>query len=214
MRSVRWVIRHRAWTPYHWRRYVRYAALRWRHPHVITEGLVFLGKDVELYARKGYGRLVLGALSHIGDGCALRAHEGTLRVGSKAVLAGRVTVNCYLDVAIGSKALIADDVYITDFDHRFADLDLPIKDQGIVKAPVRIGADSWVGTKATVLRGVDIGDGCVIAANSTVTKDVPAYSVAAGVPARVVKSRKPAEPAEELADAEPPAQVNVAPELS
>jgi len=123
-------------------------------------------------------------------------------------------VNCYLDVAIGSKALIADDVYITDFDHRFADLDLPIKDQGIVKAPVRIGADSWVGTKATVLRGVDIGDGCVIAANSTVTKDVPAYSVAAGVPARVVKSRKPAEPAEELADAEPPAQVNVAPELS
>ena len=214
MRSVRWVIRHRTWTPYHWRRYVRYAALRWRHPHVITEGLVFLGKDVELYARKGYGRLVLGALSHIGDGCALRAHEGTLRVGSKAVLAGLVTVNCYLDVAIGSKALIADDVYITDFDHRFADLDLPIKDQGIVKAPVRIGADSWVGTKATVLRGVDIGDGCVIAANSTVTKDVPAYSVAAGVPARVVKSRKPAEPAEELADAEPPAQVNVAPELS
>lgn len=203
--SVRWVLKNRAWTPYHLRRYARFAVLRLRHPHVITEGFVFLGKGVELYARKGYGRLVLGALSHIGDGCALRAHEGTLRVGPKAVLAGRVTVNCYLDVSIGAKALLADDVYITDFDHRFADLDLPIKDQGIVKAPVRIGADSWIGTKATVLRGVEIGHGCVIAANSAVTNDVPAYSVAGGVPARVIKSRRPEEPASEEPASEQPA---------
>jgi acetyltransferase-like isoleucine patch superfamily enzyme len=195
LRNLRWVLRHRAWSPYHLRRYLRFAVLRLRHPHVITEGFVFLGRDVELYARKGYGRLVLGALCHVGDGSRLRAHEGTLRIGSKAVLAGRVRVNCYLDVSIGSKALVADDVYITDFDHRFADLTLPIKDQGIVKAPVRIGADSWMGTKATVLRGVDVGDGSVIAANSAVTRDIPPYSVAAGVPARVVRSRLPEAPA-------------------
>ena len=194
-RNVRWVFRHRAWSPYHLRRYLRFAALRLRHPEVITEGFVFLGRDVELSGRKGYGRLVLGALCHIGDGSRLRAHEGTLRIGPKAVLAGRVTVNCYLDISIGAKALVADDVYITDFDHRFADLTLPIKDQGIVKAPVRIGADSWIGTKATVLRGVDVGEGSVIAANSAVTKDIPPFSVAAGVPARVVRSRRPEPPA-------------------
>lgn len=188
---LRWVIRNRAWTPYHLKRYLRFAALRIRHPHVITEGFVFLGKDVELYSRKGYGRLVLGALCHVGDGSQLRAHEGTLRIGPKAVLAGGVTVNCYLDVSIGAKALIADDVYITDFDHRFADLTVAIKDQGIVKAPVRIGADSWIGTKATVLRGVDVGEGSVIAANSAVTRNIPPYSVAAGVPARVLRSRRP-----------------------
>jgi acetyltransferase-like isoleucine patch superfamily enzyme len=155
---------------------------------------VFLGRDVGC-SREGVRRLVLGALCHIGDGCRLRAHEGTLRIGPKAVLAGRVTVNCYLDVSIGAKALVADDVHITDFDHRFADLTLPIKNQGIVKAPVRIGADSWIGTKATVLRGVDVGEGSVIGANSAVTKDIPPYSVAAGVPARVVRFRRPEAPA-------------------
>lgn len=189
--SLRWVIRHRAWTPYHLRGYARYAWLRLRHPEVITEGFVFLGKDVELYARRGYGRLVLGALSHIGDRSRLRAHEGTLRVGAKSILAGDVTVNCYLEVAIGPKSLIADSVYITDFDHRFADLTVPIKDQGIVKAPVRIGTDVWIGTKTTILRGVEIGSGSVIAAGSTVNRDIPPLSVAAGVPARVLKTRGP-----------------------
>jgi acetyltransferase-like isoleucine patch superfamily enzyme len=156
--------------------------------------MVFLGKGVELYARRGHGRLVIGKFVHIGDHTAVRAHEGTVRIGDKAVLASRVTVNSYLHVEIGAATLVGDDVYICDFDHRFEALDRPIKDQGIVKAPVRIGRDVWLGTKATVLRGIDIGDGCVIGANAVVTRDVPAYSVAAGIPAAILKSRLP-EPA-------------------
>ena len=190
--SLRWVVQHRAWTPYHLIRYLRYARLRLTKPDVITEGLVFLGKGVDVYERRGYGRLVIGKFVHIGDYAALRAHEGTLRIGDKAVLGARVTVNSYLHVEIGATSLIGDDAYICDFDHRYERLDQPIKDQGIVKAPVRIGADVWLGTKATVLRGVDIGDGCVIGANSVITRDLPAYSVAAGAPARVLKSRLPA----------------------
>jgi len=71
---------------------------------------------------------------------------------------------------------------------------VPIKDQGIVKRPVRIGPDVWLGTKATVLRGVEIGRGSVIGANSVVTRDVPDYAIAVGVPAKVVRSRLPEEP--------------------
>lgn len=183
------MLAHRAWTPYHLRAYARYGWLQLRHRDVRTEGLVFLGRGVELRVRKGYGRLIIGQFAHIGDGAALRAHEGTLRVGAKAVLAAEVTINCYLHVEVGEATLIADDVYICDFDHRHDDLSLPIKDQGIIKAPVRIGADVWIGTKATVLRGVDIGRGSVIGANSVVTKDIPPYSVAVGVPAHVQKSR-------------------------
>ena len=80
--SIRWVVRHRAWTPYHLVRYWRFLVLRLRHPHVVTEGMVYLGRRVELTARKGYGRIVLGRWVHIGDGNRLRAHEGTLRIGT------------------------------------------------------------------------------------------------------------------------------------
>lgn len=202
--SLRWVIQHHAWTPYHLVRYLRYARLRLTKPHVITEGMVFLGKGVAAYSRPGYGRLVIGKFAHIGDHTALRAHEGTLRIGDKAVLGARVTVNSYLHVEIGATSLIGDDAYICDFDHRYERLDRPIKDQGIVKEPVRIGRDVWLGTKATVLRGVDIGDGCVVGAGSVVTRDLPPNSVAAGAPARVLKSRLPTvTPASSHASADP-----------
>src|SRR3954463_7615551 len=58
--SLRWIVRHRAWTPWYLVRYWRFLKFRLRNPHVITEGFVFLGRNVELYARRGYGRLILG----------------------------------------------------------------------------------------------------------------------------------------------------------
>jgi len=187
--SLRWVVRHRAFTPYYLVRYARFARLRLRHPGVVTEGFVFLGRRVQVEVRRGYGRLVLGRWVHVGDGSALRAHEGTLRLGEKVVIGRDSQLNCWLDVEVGAGTLISDWVYVCDFDHRTDDLTLPIKDQGIVKSPVRIGPGSWVGTKVTVTRGVLVGQGAVLAANSVVTRDVPAYAVAAGVPARVVRSR-------------------------
>jgi acetyltransferase-like isoleucine patch superfamily enzyme len=69
--------------------------------------------------------------------------------------------------------------------------DLPIKDQGIVKSPVRIGPGSWIGTKVTVLRGTQVGRGCVLAAHAVVRGQAPDHSVLAGVPATVVKSLDP-----------------------
>ncbi len=190
--SLRWVIRHRAWTPYYLIRYGRLLRLRLRQPSIILEGMVFLGRRVELEARPGYGRLILGAWVHIGDYTALRSHEGTLRVGEKAVFGRNTIVNSYLDVEIGQGALIGDFVYIGDFDHRTEDVHRPIKDQGIVKAPVRIGAGSWLGVKATVLRGCSVGDGVVVGANAVVTRHVPPFAVVAGAPARVIADRQSA----------------------
>lgn len=188
--SLRWVVRHRAWTPGYLVRYWRFLRLRRTNPHIVTEGFVFLGKDVELFARRGYGRLVLGRWVHIGSGTRLRAHEGTLRVGDKCVFGNGDTVNCYLDIDVGPATIVADGVYICDFDHAFADIHVPIKDQGIVKSPVRIGADTWIGVKATVLRGATVGHGSVLGAHTVVTGNVPAYSVVVGVPGRVVRDRR------------------------
>jgi acetyltransferase-like isoleucine patch superfamily enzyme len=187
--SLRWVLRNRAWTPYYLVRYWRFLRLKVRHADVVTEGFVFLGRDVEVLARRGYGRVVLGRWVHLGDRCSLRAHEGTLRIGDKTVLGREDTLNCYLDVSIGPRCILADWVYVGDFDHRYDDLHVPIKDQGIVKSPVRIGADVWVGVKASVLRGAQVGDGCVLAAHTVVKGEVPAGSVVAGVPGRVVRDR-------------------------
>jgi acetyltransferase-like isoleucine patch superfamily enzyme len=187
--SIRWVLRHRAYTPYHLVRYWRFLLLRLRHRDVVTEGMVYLGRRVELRARKGYGRIVLGRWVHIGDGNRLRAHEGTLRIGDKTVLGRENTLNCYLDLDIGSQCIVADWVYVCDFDHRTADVHLPIKDQGIVKSPVRIGPGSWVGTKVTVLRGTEVGRGSVLAANAVVRGRWPDHSVLGGVPARLLRDR-------------------------
>jgi acetyltransferase-like isoleucine patch superfamily enzyme len=189
--SLAWVWRHRAFTPYYLLRYWRFALLRLRRADVVTEGFVFLGRRVELTAPRGRGRIVLGRWSHLGDGTAIRAHEGTVRIGDKVVLGADVRINGYLDIEVGSATLIADWVYVADFDHVTTDATRPIKDQGIVKSPVRIGPDCWLGTKATVTRGVRIGRGSVLAANAVATRDIDPYTIAGGVPARPLRSRLP-----------------------
>lgn len=188
--SLRWIVRHRAWTPWYLVRYWRFLWFKLRNPHIVTRGLVFMDKGVEIFARRGYGRVVLGRWLHLGANTAIRCHEGTLSVGDKVVLGRGVSVNCYLDVEIGAAALFADDIYVSDFDHKYAALTMPIKDQGISKARVRIEPDVWVGTKVTVTSGVVIGHGSVVGANAVVTRDLPPYSVAVGVPARVIKDRR------------------------
>lgn len=189
--SLRWVVRNRAWTPYYLRRYWRLFWLLTRNRDVVTEGMVFLGRRVVVEARRGYGRVVLGRWVHLGDGTSLHAHEGRLRIGDKVVFGRDNRVTCYLDVEIGAATLVADWVYITDFDHRFDDLGRPIKDQGIAKSPVRIGPDCWLGAKVSVLRGTSVGRGCVLAAHAVARGDIPDYSVAGGVPARILKRRLP-----------------------
>ena len=187
--SWRWIRRNQAWTPWYLVRYVRLLRFRLANPHVVLRGMVFLGKRVELHATPGLARMEIGRWVHIGDGNAIRCHEGSLRIGDKVVLGKDNVVNTYLDVEIGASTLIADWVYITDFDHRYADVTVPIKDQGIVKSPVRIGPDCWIATKVTVLRGTRVGRGCVLGAHAVVKGDVPDGSIAVGAPARVVRNR-------------------------
>lgn len=189
MDSLRWVVRNRAVSPWYLVRYWRLLKFRWAHPHVILRGMVFLGRDVDLHCRPGHGRLEIGRFVHIGDGNSVRCHEGSLRIGDKVVFGKDNTVNCYLDIEIGAATLIADWVYIVDFDHVMSDVHRPIKDQGIVKTPVRIGPDTWIGTKVTVLRGTRVGRGAVLGAHAVVRGDVEDYAIAVGSPARVVRNR-------------------------
>jgi acetyltransferase-like isoleucine patch superfamily enzyme len=188
--NLRWVLSNRAWTPYYLVRYWRFLVFRLRNPHIVTEGMVFFGKRVEVSARRGYGRLVIGRWVHFGDDNRIRCHEGSLRIGDKCVFGRDTTVNCYLDIELGPATIVSDWVYICDFDHASGDVDRPIKDQGIVKSPVRIGGGSWLGTKVSVLRGAEIGSGSIVAAHSVVRGKTPELCLLAGIPARVVRRRE------------------------
>ena len=188
--SLRWVIANRAYTPWYLVRYYRLLKFKSTNPHIVLRGMVFLGKGVEIHATPELARMEIGKWVHIGDGNAIRCHEGSLRIGDKSVFGKDNVVNCYLDIEFGESALVADWCYICDFDHIMDDINVPIKDQGIVKAPVRIGPDTWTATKVTILRGTQIGRGCVLGAHAVVKGVIPDYSIAVGAPAKVVKNRR------------------------
>jgi len=125
----------------------------------------------------------------IGAGTNIRCHEGHMRIGDRVVFGGSNTVNGYLDVEIGEDCIFADWIYVTDFDHQYRKLDVRIQDQGIDTSPVRLGRDCWIGEKASILRGSQIGPGSVIGAQTVVKGDIPPYAVAVGAPAKVIKRR-------------------------
>jgi acetyltransferase-like isoleucine patch superfamily enzyme len=77
---------------------------------------------------------------------------------------------------------------VTDSSHRYDDPEQPVPWQGFTtKGPTRIGNNCWLGANVVVTSGVTIGERCVIGANSVVTRDIPAFSVAAGAPAKVLR---------------------------
>lgn len=189
--QLRWAAMRGAYRPEQLAAYARQSVIAARSAHVTFLGPCFIREDVTIEARPGYGRIIIGPWVHIGAGTVLRCHEGTLRVGAKTVFGRRCTINAWLDVEIGDASLFADDVYVCDFDHVTDRLDVAIKDQGIVKSPVRIGDDVWLGTKVVVTRGTRVGHGCAVGAASVLRGDFPPFSVVVGSPARVVRSRDP-----------------------
>ncbi|MEX2549290.1 MAG: acyltransferase [Nitriliruptoraceae bacterium] len=194
--AIRIAVTRRMTTPRYLDQYRRAAWQRARAlatgNHIEFQGMLFTGKRVELRARPGHGRIVIGPWCWIGNDNKIRSHEGQVTLGAKVVIGRDNVINSYLDIEVGDAAIFADWIYVCDFDHQTTGLDRPIKDQGIVTAPTRVGGDVWIGEKASVLRGVDIGQGAVIASHCLVNRDVPPFAITVGVPARVVRSRLPA----------------------
>lgn len=132
--------------------------------------------DVELTAWTEYKGTHFSPAIKIGNGCTIR---------------NRNHITAINRIQIGDNLLTGNDVLISDNNHgrtEIADLKIRPQDRPICsKGAIVIGNNVWIGEKAVILGNVTIGDGAIIAANSVVTHDVPAYSIAAGVPAKIIK---------------------------
>jgi acetyltransferase-like isoleucine patch superfamily enzyme len=116
--------------------------------------------------------------------------DGEIVIGNYCVLSSGVRIRSAQSVRIGDNCMFAESCFVTDADwHDLYHRIYPGK-----RAPVRIGNNVWLADSVTVCKGVSIGDNCVVGAASVVTRDIPANSIAAGNPARVIGELDPTQP--------------------
>lgn len=162
---------------------LRYLVRRWQFDEAGHRGAIERGV-----------RLLGDARIRLGDRVTLRrgvvlAGNGSLTIGSGTTINDGCRISAFESVQIGADCLFAPQVSVLDIDHRFDSRERPLRQQGYRTAPVVIGDDVWLGVNVVVLRGVRIGRGAIIGANSVVTRDVPDFAIAAGIPARVLRMR-------------------------
>ncbi len=117
--------------------------------------------------------------------------EPVLRVGDRCVIGRGSHIVAHYSIDIGPDVFTGPYVYITDQNHSYADLDVPVGRQWPVNSSVSIGAGTWLGTGAVILPGSVIGRNVVVAAGAVVRGTVPDYAVVGGVPAKVLREYVP-----------------------
>jgi acetyltransferase-like isoleucine patch superfamily enzyme len=138
----------------------------------------------------------IGCNTMIGPHCTLSAGmvpgqvcitDRVVEIGDRCLIGKGSGIVGHFSIRIGDDVWTGHDVYITDQNHGYENVDLPISVQTMPERAVSIGDGSWIGHGSVVLPGSRIGEHVVIGANSVVTGEIPSYSVAVGVPARVIK---------------------------
>ena len=157
----------------------------WPPTTLYNEGYISIGRDtmigphVALAAGMAPGQAMLSTpVISIGDRCLIGRGSGI--VG-------------HFSIEIGDDVWTGHHVYITDQNHGYEDIGVPISRQTQPELPIRIGDGTWLGHGTVILPGVTIGRHVVVGANSVVTSDLPDNSVAVGAPARIIRSYQPGE---------------------
>lgn len=162
----------------------------------LTEHFVTTGPSNRLFSGMRYSHYKKRLLPGSGPfssmtGLSIHCPENVF-IGENVSIGRLVTISaCHGgEIRIGNNCLIGPYVLIRSADHHFEDPSVLIREQGHDKGHIFIGNDCWISGHVTITRNVRIGRGSVIGANSVVTHDIPEYSVAAGIPARVIRTRE------------------------
>ena len=103
--------------------------------------------------------------------------KGSLIIGDNVFFNNYCSLNANNSIEIGEGTLFGENVRVYDHNHRYMNINIPIKDQGFSSSPVTIGKHCWIASNVTILKGVHIGDNCVIGAGCVIFKDVPKNTV-------------------------------------
>lgn len=125
----------------------------------------------------------------IGPRTTLQCPEN-IHLGKRSYINGGMIIACEdSHIVIGANCLISYCVHMRCDTHNFSKQDIPIIDQGHSSEDIVIGDNVWIGYGAQIMSGVSIGDNSIVAAGAVVTKDVPANTIVAGVPAKILRNR-------------------------
>ena len=157
---------------------------------------VYLGKRVKLHqgvrisCRGEHGKVYLKEKVCIDRGVDVKVHHGgQIVIGERTYVGPYTCISGYGKIEIGNDCLIASHSAIYAHNHSFSDPNKKIAEQGFTVKGIEVEDDCWLGNGVKVMDGVTIGKGSVIGAGAVVTKDIPPYSVAVGVPAKVISQR-------------------------
>lgn len=172
--------------------------MRWNHLKWKKIGKSIIGKNYSIISPD---RISIGDNFYAEDNLKIQAwtkyqnqtFTPSIEIGNNVSMMGNCQISCCNRIIIGDGCLFGDNVFITDNfhgDNSREQLTIPPINRPLdVRGEVRIGKNVWIGRNVCIMPGVSIGDGAVIGANAVVTKDVPAYSVAVGVPAIIVNKK-------------------------
>jgi acetyltransferase-like isoleucine patch superfamily enzyme len=155
-----------------------------------------LGKGAKLYGGVRIVGNAPGAIS-IGDDVRIlrnatlaTAPGGKIMIGDRVHIGEGTIIFSHLSITIGNDVIIGPQNVIVDSDHHYHDLSIPMNQQGLSLKEVSIEDDVWIPSNCVITKGVTIQKGAIIGAGSVVTRDIPSYTIAVGVPARVIKKRE------------------------
>ncbi|WP_158946210.1 acyltransferase [Pseudodesulfovibrio cashew] len=139
----------------------------------------------------GMKNLSLGRNVVIESRCTLLCPNAPLALGENCYLNKNVRLgsNGTAELRIGANVMIGPNVVMDTSRHNDARADIPMREQGMTYAPITIEDDVWIGANVVITSGVNIGHGSIIGAGAVVVRDIPPFSVAVGVPCRVVRKR-------------------------
>lgn len=176
-----------------------------RNTRYISVGRNFIAEDfseIQGLSRQGikFGdRVTVGRFAMIRPSGYYGGEIGEgLVVGNNSNIGAYCYIGCSGLIRIGNNVMMSPRVSLYAENHNYDDATSDMKSQGVTREQITIEDDCWITSHTVILAGVTIGRGSIIAAGSVVTKDMPPYSIVAGVPAKVIRSRQPADRPEQF----------------
>jgi acetyltransferase-like isoleucine patch superfamily enzyme len=169
-----------------------------RHPHKISIGDNCVIDDNCVLDAKGEDNrgIYIEDNVYIGRNATIYCQNGDIEIGDYANISSNCQIFSAKSVKIGKYLLMAAYCYLIGGGHKADQLDVPFIEQGRIAMGITLSDNIWVGAGVKILDGVNIGKNVILATGAVVTKDVPDYAIAGGIPAKVIRDRRDDAPGE------------------